>query len=69
MTHFIQFTTVYANRTDVNVQQYSESELAEIFSPHERMWLAEGKIVEREDAKSKSSIVDLQAFFNRNAKV
>lgn len=63
--HFIQFTTAYANRTDVNVQQYSADEMSECFAPHERVWLSEGKIVER----GETSIVDLQAFFNRNSKV
>ena len=61
MTHFIQFTTVYANRTQVDVMQYGEAEMVECFAPHERVWLSEGKIVEREDGKT--TIVDLQAFF------
>lgn len=61
MTRFIQFTTVYANRTQVDVMQYGEAEMAECFATHERVWLSEGKIVEREDGKT--TIVDLQAFF------
>lgn len=66
MTKFIQFTSVYKNRTDIHVQQYGDDEMEEVFSVHERMWLSEGKIVEREDRISKTTIVDLQAHFNRN---
>lgn len=61
MTRFIEFTTVYANRTQVDVMQYGEAEMAEVFAPHERLWLEQGKIVEREDGKT--TVVDLQAFF------
>lgn len=68
MTYFIQTTTVYANRTEVNVQQYSADEMVECFAPHERLWLEQGKIVEREDRFSKSTVVDLQAFFRTHTK-
>lgn len=63
MIHFIQFTTVYANRTDVSVLQYGHDEMVEVFASHERVWLEQGKIVEREDRYSTTTIVDLQAFF------
>lgn len=66
MTHFIQFTTVHAKRTDVNVQQYSDAEMEECFNPHERQWLAEGKIVERDDGATE--VVNLQAFYRRHWK-
>ncbi len=66
MPHFIQFTTVYANRTEVDVVQYSEDEMVEVFAPHEREWLKQGKLVERSDKISKSTVVDLQSFFRAN---
>lgn len=67
-TRFIQFTTVYANRTQVDVLQYGDDEMAEVFAPHERLWLEQGKIVEREDKISKTTVVDLQAFFKTHSK-
>jgi hypothetical protein len=40
--------------------------MEEIFGVHERLWLAQGKIVERENKAGCSEIVDLQAFFDFN---
>lgn len=67
MTHFIQVTwTNLRGHVTTNVAQYDEEEMQEVFAAHERVWLSEGKIVEREDKHGKREIVDLQAFFKAN---
>lgn len=46
--------------------RYAEAEMQEVFTAHECLWLSQGKIVERENRISRTSIVDLQAFFDAN---
>jgi hypothetical protein len=67
MNRITQFTETSKNgNVQTYVMQYGASELDECFSAHERLWLSEGKIVEREDKHGiKTEIVDLQAWFGR----
>lgn len=41
------------------VLQYLPAEMEEIFRPHERLWLAEGKIVERDIRGGKATYIDM----------
>lgn len=65
MERIIQVTTTWANGPKtVDVHRYSHGEMVEVFTTHERLWLSQGKIVERENCK----FVDLQAWFERTNK-
>lgn len=59
---FIQVTTTWpsGNKT-VDVMRYEETEISEVFTAHENIWLNEGKMVERGD----TVFVDLQRWFER----
>lgn len=67
MNRIIQFTETRKNgNVQTYVMQYGASEMDEVFNVHERLWLSEGKMVERTDKHGiKTEIVDLQAWFNR----
>lgn len=60
MNRFIQFTET-GKHPQQYVMQYTKSEMMEVLEPHERLWLSEGKIVER----GTTQMVDLQAWFER----
>ncbi len=62
MNRFIQFTETRAHGgVQQYVMLYTLGEMTECFQPHERLWLAEGKKVER----GATQMVDLQAWFER----
>lgn len=66
MTYIIQFTeTDRAGRVQKYVMQYEATEMLECFSAHERLWLSEGKVIERPGKHATTEAVDLQAWFNR----
>ena len=66
MNHFILCSAPTKTGTSDVTMQYDTEEMAEIFEPHEQMWLAQGKKVEREHHGVTFTYVDLAAFYNKN---
>lgn len=62
MEYIIQVTTTWTKSPKtVDVHRYSQVDMMEVFTVHERLWLSEGKKVERNNCE----FVDLQAWFKR----
>ena len=59
--HYIQFSTLVwatGKAEQPVVQAYTEESFEKAFTPQERIWLNEGKIVERDNERTREMFVD-----------
>ncbi|MDX1247537.1 hypothetical protein [Sinorhizobium meliloti] len=59
MITFLLYSETGGKHPQEYVLQYLPAEMEEIFTPHERLWLAEGKIVERDIRGGKATYIDM----------
>ncbi|MEJ6847525.1 hypothetical protein V3589_15055 [Sinorhizobium fredii] len=58
-THLL-YAEIGGKHPQEHVLEYLPEEMDELFTPHERLWLAEGKIVERDERVGvKATYIDM----------
>ncbi|THK37723.1 hypothetical protein EHS39_13425 [Ensifer sp. MPMI2T] len=59
MITYLLYTEIGGKHPQEHVLQYLPAEMDELFTPHERLWLAEGKTVERDVRGGKATYIDM----------